>query len=372
MTEVLEFDGEYDGEFDGEYDGEFSGQEWEDEANRRRQRPRRSTRPRAGARVRGRFRPGPGRARGGREYVRWVQSTLNQIMSLRLPEDGTMGPAVRSAVRSFQEKQGLLVNGIVGPDTERSLLAARGDQAPAKDASEPAEPEPAAKNTNQSAEPEPPETEYGWQEWESWQGEGSPKGNGAHDRTPRQELRSKIAEIAKEEWKRWGRGPIKECEPRGRSILEDYWQRGVGHVPKTPNYCEELPWSAVFISWVIRKASEGTPFKDAFHYSNRHTDFVGAAKKNKLEDKNNPFKAYRISEVVPRVGDLVCSGVTYENVDKDNRPPHCDIVTEVLPGKEIKVIGGNRRQSVAQRSIQIDHKSYIKEPEYYAVVRIEA
>ena len=80
MTEVLEFDGEYDGEFDGEfdgeYDGEFSGQEWEDEANRRRQRPRRSTRPRAGARVRRRSHPWLVRTPGPSEYVRWVQSSL--------------------------------------------------------------------------------------------------------------------------------------------------------------------------------------------------------------------------------------------------------------------------------------------------------
>jgi peptidoglycan hydrolase-like protein with peptidoglycan-binding domain len=65
----------------------------------------------------------------GTEYVRWVQSSLNRIMGLRLPVDGLMGPDTRSAVRSFQRRQGLSVDGIVGPETQRALLAARGSGA---------------------------------------------------------------------------------------------------------------------------------------------------------------------------------------------------------------------------------------------------
>jgi len=66
----------------------------------------------------------------GSEYVRWVQNTLNQVMSLRLPVDGIMGPETRSAIRSFQQRQGLPVDGIVGPETERALGAAIDGQSP--------------------------------------------------------------------------------------------------------------------------------------------------------------------------------------------------------------------------------------------------
>lgn len=66
----------------------------------------------------------------GSEYVRWVQNTLNQVMSLRLPVDGIMGPDTRSAIRSFQQRQGLPVDGIVGPETERALGAANEGQSP--------------------------------------------------------------------------------------------------------------------------------------------------------------------------------------------------------------------------------------------------
>jgi peptidoglycan hydrolase-like protein with peptidoglycan-binding domain len=58
------------------------------------------------------------------EQVRWVQTSLNGILNLNLPVDGIMGVEARSAVRSFQQRQGLPVTGIVGPDTQQALLAA--------------------------------------------------------------------------------------------------------------------------------------------------------------------------------------------------------------------------------------------------------
>jgi peptidoglycan hydrolase-like protein with peptidoglycan-binding domain len=61
----------------------------------------------------------------GSEYVRWVQSALNQVMDLRLPVSGRMGRATRSAIRRFQAQEGLHPDGIVGPDTERALMARR-------------------------------------------------------------------------------------------------------------------------------------------------------------------------------------------------------------------------------------------------------
>jgi peptidoglycan hydrolase-like protein with peptidoglycan-binding domain len=58
----------------------------------------------------------------GDEFVRWVQSTLNRTQGLRLPVDGAMGPATRSALRAYQQQQGLPADGIAGPDTEQALL----------------------------------------------------------------------------------------------------------------------------------------------------------------------------------------------------------------------------------------------------------
>ena len=68
--------------------------------------------------------------RTDREYIRWVQTSLNKIMGLRLAVDGIKGPQTSSAVRSFQQRSGLVVDGIVGPKTEAALIAAGADRPP--------------------------------------------------------------------------------------------------------------------------------------------------------------------------------------------------------------------------------------------------
>lgn len=70
-------------------------------------------------------------SRSGPEYGRWVQQSLNQLLGLRLAVDGIIGPATRSAVRTFQQRNGLMVDGIVGPITEAALIAAGASQPPA-------------------------------------------------------------------------------------------------------------------------------------------------------------------------------------------------------------------------------------------------
>jgi len=76
----------------------------------------------------------------GSEYMRWVQSALNDVLGLRLPLHGIADSATRSAIRSFQQREGLPVDGVVGPDTERALIAARGGGSPRDGAPKPTGP----------------------------------------------------------------------------------------------------------------------------------------------------------------------------------------------------------------------------------------
>jgi outer membrane protein OmpA-like peptidoglycan-associated protein len=68
--------------------------------------------------------------RSSPDYIRWLQSSLNRVMGLRLAVDGIVGPATRSAVRSFQQRKGLAVDGIVGANTEAALIAAGAPKPP--------------------------------------------------------------------------------------------------------------------------------------------------------------------------------------------------------------------------------------------------
>jgi peptidoglycan hydrolase-like protein with peptidoglycan-binding domain len=66
-------------------------------------------------------------SRGSKAYIKWVQESLNKILGLTLATDGNIGVNTRSAIRSFQSKNGLGVDGKVGDMTEaaikKSLLA---------------------------------------------------------------------------------------------------------------------------------------------------------------------------------------------------------------------------------------------------------
>jgi peptidoglycan hydrolase-like protein with peptidoglycan-binding domain len=101
----------------------------------------------------------------GSEYMRWVQSALNDVLGLGLQLHGIADSATRSAIRSFQQSQGLPADGVVGPDTERALIAARGGGSPREGADSPTgpgTPEPLgpadAPQADRSAAPEPPTT----------------------------------------------------------------------------------------------------------------------------------------------------------------------------------------------------------------------
>ena len=189
-----------------------------------------------------------------------------------------------------------------------------------------------------------------------------------------QAFRQKIVRLANQELARWGNRKIKETDPKVRRVLQDYWKTGTGTSYREdqlgdPAFQKDHPWSAAFISWIMKTAGAGTAFK----YSTAHATYIRSAKDNRLANNDNPFKAYRIGELTPQVGDLVCksrsgSAATYENI-RPGMKTHCDIVTEVRP-RSIVTVGGNVDNSVGQKILRTDANGRMAEPDYFAVIRI--
>ncbi len=182
-------------------------------------------------------------------------------------------------------------------------------------------------------------------------------------------FKQNLVGLALQEWNRWQQGTLKEGDPQMRSILEDYWRKGAGWLPNHPTWWSAFPWSAAFISWLMKKAGAGNAFK----YSAAHAEYIKAARENRLANNANPFKAYRVNEVRPGAGDLVCksragSGATYDNI-QPGMATHCDVVTSLRPGRLI-TIGGNVADSVSATPVPIDANGFIQSPAYFAVIKV--
>ncbi len=183
-------------------------------------------------------------------------------------------------------------------------------------------------------------------------------------------LRQKMVTIALQEWQRWGHGRIKENDPAIRAVLFDYWLTGANVRRSGNQWWSAHPWSAAFISWVIKKSGAGKSFK----YAPAHASYIVWAKQNRLANNASPFKAYRLNEAKPRVGDLVCkaragSGASYDNIVAGMRT-HCDIVIEEHPD-HLVTIGGNVKQSVYKTPVKLDSNGYVNQAGYFAVIRVE-
>lgn len=134
-----------------------------------------------------------------------------------------------------------------------------------------------------------------------------------------------------------------------RSRIGTYWEA----LGMNEDACDGLPWSAAFISYMVREAGGGSMFK----YSAAHSVYIanafggGQGLYNSVSD---------ISTSTVQTGDLVCTGRgdyaswTYSNFKNwyDGGggfvTTHCDIVVGV-DGTSLTVIGGNLNDQVLKK-----------------------
>lgn len=192
-------------------------------------------------------------------------------------------------------------------------------------------------------------------------------------------FKEKLIEVAKEEWEFFGKQEIlkyendnhgnpkpvygrighRETENGYYQRVGKYWKTGVNKSLDGRN--DDQPWSAAFISYLMKMSEAGTYFLA----SSQHSVYIRKSIVARQQNNNAyGFWGYRISEYKPEVGDLICyvredavGHIDYDT-NSSNYTSHSDLVVE-KEGNILKVIGGNVEDSVTMKHVIIDDNGYL-------------
>jgi len=174
-------------------------------------------------------------------------------------------------------------------------------------------------------------------------------------------FKTKLKDTAESEWIFFEKGTKKERQNGFWQRIVQYWKEALNmNNIDTPTEVGNVPWSAAFISWVMKQSGAGNQFQ----YNASHSVYIrGAIKKRKDQVKDAAFIAFKIDEVTPEVGDLVCAPrgnqtVTYDTTE--NYISHCDLVV-AKRSNEIDIIGGNVSDSVTKKTLKLDANGKVKD-----------
>lgn len=131
-----------------------------------------------------------------------------------------------------------------------------------------------------------------------------------------------------------------------------------GGSPACRGFVVDTPWSAAFVSWVLRNA--GVP---GFRFSSSHVDYVRAAWR---EPAQSPYFVQAPQSGKPAMGDLLCSVRMKSRIfgfadlasllslpEDSGLAMHCDIVVGAVPGEMAYLVGGNVQQAVTLRMLRL-------------------
>lgn len=184
-------------------------------------------------------------------------------------------------------------------------------------------------------------------------------------------VRFRVSSLAQKEWRGWGSPTINidgSIESKGgfeanrgfSDRIAEYWRVGTGQSFKGTD--RDVAWSSAFISYLMKMAGAGEKFSYSPSHSTYITDSIENRKQGKFKDN---FVGYKVNEISPDVGDLVCysrqSGVGYDT--KSPYKSHCDIVVSKKQN-QIEVIGGNVNNSVTKKILRTDDKGRLIDNKY--------
>jgi hypothetical protein len=130
--------------------------------------------------------------------------------------------------------------------------------------------------------------------------------------------------------------------------------------------CVSVPWSAVFVSWCVKKAGASAA---EFKFAAVHSVFVFEAIKNGING-TGVFRGVDITADTPAVGDIIQNnrGGTHHDFafakTHKNYASHSAIVVETgndALGRYALTIGGNEGNSVRQTVIRLNQQGFIKQ-----------
>ena len=150
-----------------------------------------------------------------------------------------------------------------------------------------------------------------------------------------------------------------ENEDAASERVHQYWLIGTGDSSLTGKD-RGTPWSAAFISYVMKKAGAGKLFK----YNAAHQVYIHAAITAEGDERTDyGFWGVPLTDRKPEVGDLICAWrkaedftgpVTFKMAaDGKEYPSHCDLVVAVTD-TEIATIGVNVGQSVEKKHFKLE------------------
>lgn len=160
-----------------------------------------------------------------------------------------------------------------------------------------------------------------------------------------------------------------ECAQRvpfdARARVRSYWAEVPGFEPVDPlEYRRMPPWSAAFVSWLMRQVGVSSP---AFVADAAHAEYLRALRVRDTDD-DAQFTLLLAEDEALRVGDLVCAP---RNIAREAdrvtllrmreledlghlTASHCDLVVELRPNaREARAIGGNVADSVAMTRLPL-------------------
>lgn len=168
-------------------------------------------------------------------------------------------------------------------------------------------------------------------------------------REPVTAQREALVNNAIKQWLRFDQGQGMEYEKPYSSYVGEMWKSIKLNLDGNDR---DMPWSAAFISFVVRKTATDAENYANFKFSSSHSRYLhDSIIKKESGDTSVPFWGYRLNEKMPQVGDIVARWRETERnyndaTHDDSFKSHCDIIISVNASFVI-AIGGNVAQSVS-------------------------